>query len=62
MNNPLLYTLAFSQMYGVSAYYKSLLIKTFGSAYAIYQERQKGVTAVTAIEKLNPNPLWPHGL
>ena len=62
MNNPLLYTIAFSQMHGVSAYNKTLLIKKFGSAYAIYQERQRGGAAFKPMEKLNPEPLWPHGL
>lgn len=62
MNNPLLYTIAFSQMYGVSAYNKTLLIKKFGSAYAIYQERQRGGAAFKPMEKLNPEPImaaWP---
>lgn len=62
MNNPLLYTIAFSQMHGVSAYNKTLLIKTFGSAYAIYQERQRGGAAFKPFVKLNPEPImaaWP---
>jgi DNA processing protein len=62
MNNPLLYTIAFSQMHGISPYFKSLLIKTFGSANAIYQERQRGGATFKKIEKLNLEPImaaWP---
>lgn len=62
MNHPLLYSLAFSQMHGIGTYHRSTLIKTFGAANAIYQERQKGGAAFSSIEKLNPEPLmaaWP---
>lgn len=62
MNHPLLYTLAFAQMHGISTYHRCTLIKTFGSANAIYQERLKGGAAFATIEKMNPEPLmaaWP---
>lgn len=52
MNHPLLHALAFSQMHGVNAYLKAALIKKYGSAYTIYQERQKGSDA---FKNLEPN-------
>lgn len=62
MNHPLLYTLAFSQIHGINNYHRCALIKKFGSAKAIYQERLKGGAAFATIEKLNIEALmaaWP---
>lgn len=50
MNNPLLYALAFAQMHGIKTYLRTSLIKIYGSANAIYQERQKGAAAFSDIE------------
>ncbi|MFM6993659.1 MAG: DNA-processing protein DprA [Sediminibacterium sp.] len=45
MNNSLLYSIAFSMMHGISTYSKTALIKIYGSAMAIFLERQKGTDA-----------------
>lgn len=50
MNNALLYAIAFSQIQGINNYVRTALIKYFGSAIAIYNERQKGEAAFKAIE------------
>ena len=50
MNNALLYAIAFSQIQGINNYVRTALIKYFGSAFAIYNERQKGETAFKGIE------------
>ena len=50
MNNALLYAIAFSQIHGINNYVRTALIKYFGSAFAIYNERQKGETAFKGIE------------
>ena len=62
MNNPLLYALAFSQMHGVQTYTRTALIKKYGSALSIYQERQKGSLAFSDIENPSREILlaaWP---
>lgn len=45
MNNPLLYTIAFSQLPGINIYDRSLLIKKFGNASEIYRACQIGPQA-----------------
>lgn len=62
MNNPLLYAIAFAQLPGINNYQRSGLLKTFGTAIAVYQERKKGIAAFTGIEKIYAEALltsWP---
>ena len=62
MNNSLLYSIAFSLMHGISTYSKTALIKLYGSAMAVFQERQKGNAAFKDAE-LNHREIllaaWP---
>lgn len=62
MNNPLIYAIAFAQLPGINNYQRSCLLKTFGTAIAVYQERKKGIAAFTGIEKIFAEALmtsWP---
>ncbi len=62
MNNALLYAIAFSQIQGINNYVRTALIKYFGSAWAIYNERQKGAEAFRGIEgdyRLSIMATWP---
>ena len=62
MNNSLLYSIAFAMMHGISTYAKTALIKLYGSAMAVFQERQKGNAAFKDAE-LNHREIllaaWP---
>lgn len=62
MENPLLYTLALAQMQGISSYDRAALLKFYGSAFAIYNERKTSLPVfekikVAALETIR-NP-WP---
>jgi DNA processing protein len=62
MNNPLLYAIAFAQLHGINNYQRSGLLKTFGTASAVYQERKKGITAFAGVDKIYKEALltsWP---
>lgn len=62
MNNPLIYAIAFAQLPGINNYQRSGLLKTFGTAIAVYQERKKGIAAFNGIEKIYAEALmtsWP---
>lgn len=62
MNNPLLYALAFSQMHGIKTYLRNALLKTYGSAIKIYQERAQGRAAFTELDAAARETLmaaWP---
>ena len=49
MNNSLLYAIAFAQLPGINNYQRSGLLKTFGTAIAVYQERKNGIAAFNGI-------------
>ena len=62
MNDPLLYAIAFAHLYGINAYERCALINTYGSAIAIYKERQKTSTAFLELELLSREVImaaWP---
>jgi DNA processing protein len=50
MNDPLLYSIAFSQIHGINLYERKKLMNVFGSALSIYNACQQGADAFVDLE------------
>ena len=50
MNDPLLYSIAFSQIHGINLYERKKLMNVFGSALSIYNACQQGAKAFVDLE------------
>jgi DNA processing protein len=50
MNDPLLYSIAFSQIHGINLYERKKLMNVFGSALSIYNTCQQGAEAFVDLE------------